>query len=122
MLCDRVVFEHGSQKPYLLGVFTGLAVETLPSTPQRFDVFAALTEGLGDVKITLSVVHLETGREVYSKNIRLNFPDPLQVVNLRLQVRRLVFDVGGMYLFALLVGDEEISARRVYVYESRGTS
>jgi hypothetical protein len=60
MLCDQVVFEHGTQKPYLLGVFTGIAAETLPTAPRRFDIFAALTDGLGDVTLTLSVRHLDT--------------------------------------------------------------
>ena len=31
MLCDQVVFEQGTQKPYLLGVFTGVAADTFPS-------------------------------------------------------------------------------------------
>ena len=39
MLCDQVVFEQGTQKPYLLGVFTGVAVDSIPTVPQRFDVF-----------------------------------------------------------------------------------
>jgi len=66
MLCDQVIFERGTQKPYLLGVFTGVAVDSIPTPPQRFDIFAALTDGLGDVTITLSVVHLDTNREIYS--------------------------------------------------------
>jgi len=58
MLCDQVVFEQGTQKPYLLGVFTGVAVDGFPTAPQRFDVFAALTDGQGDVTMSLTVVHL----------------------------------------------------------------
>ena len=63
MLCDQVVFEQGTQKPYLLGVFTGVAADSFPTAPQRFDVFAALTDGQGDVRMTLSVVHLDTNQE-----------------------------------------------------------
>src|SRR5580692_13007303 len=89
MLCDQVVFERGTEKPYLLGVFTGVAVDRVPTAPQRFDIFAALTDGLGDVTMTLSVVHLETNREIYTQKLNVSFPDPLQVVNLRFRVRQL---------------------------------
>jgi hypothetical protein len=120
MLCDQVIFEQGTQKPFLLRVFTGIAVDNLPSAPQRFDIFVALTDGLGDVTINLSVVHLESNAEIYSQEIALHFPDPLQVVNVRFRVRRLIFDDVGTYLFALTVDGEEIAARRVRVYRYRG--
>jgi hypothetical protein len=121
MLCDQVVFEHGTQKPYLLGVFTGIAAETLPTVPRRFDVFAALTDGFGDVTMVLSVRHLDTDREIYSQTLVVRFPDPLRVVNLRFRVRQLTFDAAGTYLFALAVDDEEVAARRVRVYPVGGS-
>jgi hypothetical protein len=120
MLCDQVVFEEGTQKPYLLGVFTGIAVDSFPTAPLRFDVFAALTDGAGDVSITLSVVHLETNEEIYAQQMTVHFADPLRVVNLRFRVRRLIFDAAGTYLFAFVANDEEIAARRVRVYQAGG--
>ena len=121
MLCDQVVFEQGTQKPYLLGVFTGIAVDGFPTAPQRFDIFAALTDGMGSVTITLSVVHLETDEEVYAQRMTVKFPDPLQIVNVRIRLRQLAFESPGTYLFALMAAnsegvDEEIAARRVKVY------
>jgi hypothetical protein len=121
MLCDQVVFERGTEKPYLLGVFTGVAVDRVPTAPQRFDIFAALTDGLGDVTMTLSVVHLETNQEIYTQKLTVSFPDPLQVDNLRFRVRQLTYAASGTYLFALTAGDEELAARRVRVYGSGGS-
>jgi hypothetical protein len=121
MLCDQVVFEQGSQKPYLLGVFTGVAADNFPTVPQRFDVFAALTDGQGTVTMTLSVVHLDTNQEIYSQGMTVSFPNPLRVVNLRFRVRQLIFDVAGSYLFALMIDDQEIAARRVRVYQAGGS-
>jgi hypothetical protein len=121
MLCDQVVFEHGTQKPYLLGVFTGVAADRFPTAPQRLDIFAALTDGLGQVTMTLSVVHLDRNQEVYAQTMRVSFPDPLRVVNLRFRVRQLVFEEAGTYLFALMVGGNEIAARRVRVYQVGGS-
>lgn len=117
MLCDQVVFEQGTQKPYLLGVFTGVAAEQFPTLPQRFDVFVALTDGLGDVTIDLSVTHLESNQEVFAQKMEVKFPDPLRIINLRFRFRQLVYEQAGTYLFALLVGDQEIAARRVRVYD-----
>jgi hypothetical protein len=117
MLCDQVVFEQGTQKPYLLGVFTGVAADSFPTVPQRFDIFAALTDGLGDIMITLTVIRLDTNEEIYNQRMTVEFPDPLRVVNLRFRVRQLIYDVPGTYLFALTVEDEEIAARRVRVYQ-----
>jgi hypothetical protein len=120
MLCDQVVFEQGTLKPYLLGIFTGVATDRFPTAPQRFDVFAALTDGLGAVKMTLSVLHLETDQEIYAQQMNVNFPDPLRIVNVRFRVRRLVYDVSGNYLFALTADDQEIAASRVRVYQAGG--
>src|SRR5262245_7980275 len=121
MLCDQVVFEQGTQKPYLLGVFTGIAVDGFPTSPQRFDLFAAFTDGLGSVTMTLSVVHLETGEEIYRKTMNVRFADPLQIVNVRFRMRQLTFEAPGTYVFAMIAPnsegeDDEIAARRVKVY------
>ena len=117
MLCDQVVFEQGTQKPYLLGVFTGVAAQQFPTAPQRFDLFAALTDGVGKVTITLTVVHLDTNEEIYAQQMAVEFLDPLQLVNLRFRVRQLMFDAVGTFLFALTMDDQEIAARRVRVYQ-----
>jgi hypothetical protein len=66
MLCDQVVFEQGTQKPFILGVFTGMAVESFPSQPRRFDLYASLTDGMGYNKVVLTVVHLEADEDIYS--------------------------------------------------------
>jgi Family of unknown function (DUF6941) len=129
MLCDQVVFEQGTQKPYLLGVFTGVSVEAFPTAPQRFDMFVALTDGLGEVTMTLSVIHLDTDREIYTQQMTVDFPDPLRVANLRFRIRRLIYDAPGIYLFALTVVEKEngqetvveIAARRVRVYQVGGS-
>src|SRR5437016_3865948 len=116
MLCDQVVFEQGTKKAYLLGVFTGVAADRFPTVRQRFDIFAALTDGVGAVTMTLSVVHLTSDEEVYSQSMVVRFSGPLQVVNLRFRVREVMFEKAGTYRFTLMVDDQEIAGRRVHVY------
>jgi hypothetical protein len=120
MLCDQVLFEEGTLKPCAIGVFTGMAVEHFPSGRSRFDVFAALTDGLGSGTIDLVAIRMETDEQVYAQSTNLNFPHPLQVVNLRFRVRRLSFPAAGSYLFTLLADGEEIAHRRIRVYQAPG--
>jgi hypothetical protein len=116
MLCDQVTFEVGTQKPSLIGVFTGIAVDGFPSGPQRFDAFVALTDGLGTGTLELEVTDANTGNQVYVKRVQLTCPDPLRVINLRLRIRQCSFPTSGEYLFTLLVDGNEIVHRRIRVY------
>jgi hypothetical protein len=121
MLCDEVAFEPKTQKPDLRGVFIGIAVDSVPTPAQRFDIFAALTDGHGDVTMTFSVEHLDTQEVIYAQKLPVHFPHPLKVVNLRFRVRKLTFSAPGNYLFAISADDHEVAARRVRVYQ-RGDS
>jgi hypothetical protein len=116
MLCDQVTFEMGTQKPSLVGVFTGMAVEGFPSIPQRIDAFVALTDGLGTGTVELEVTEQSTGNVIYTMSVDLNFPDPLRVINLRLRIRQCSFPAPGKYLFVLLVDGDGLAHRRVQVY------
>jgi hypothetical protein len=67
LICEQVIVDQHSQNPSPINVFTGLAVERFPSDPQRFSVFAALTESLGDGRLQLQCVRLDTGDEFYAQ-------------------------------------------------------
>ncbi len=120
-VCDQVIFDRDTLKPCLIGCFAGLAVSEFPSGPQRFDVFSMLTDGLGDVTIDLTATHLDTDEEVNMRRVPLRFPDPLQVVYFRYRVLDCDFPAPGVYLLALSVGDVEITACRVRVYQRGST-
>ncbi len=122
ILCDQVVFEQGTQKPYLLGVLSGKSFESFPTGPQQFDVFAPLRDGLGSGKMTLRVVRLAAvNEEIFSQTWAVDFPDPLCVINLRFRFRYLKFNAPGIYLFALVVENEEIATRRLRVFQVGGS-
>jgi hypothetical protein len=115
ILCDQVLFEQGTQKPTLVGVFTGIGATGFPTVPQRFDLYAALTDGLGQGAVDLVVDRLEPEERIWNQRMELSFPDPLRVINLRFRFRQLSFPAPGSYVFALQVGGEEIAQRRVQV-------
>ena len=55
------------------------------------------------------------------RRVPLRFPDPLQVVYFRYRVLDCDFPTPGVYLIALSVGDVEITACRVRVYQRGST-
>lgn len=121
MLCDQVIFEIGTQKPSLVGVFTGLACHAFPSTPRPFDVFAALTDGQGEGEFKLVVTNLGNDALIAEQTVSLSFSDPLTVVNFRFRFRTLSFPEAGTYMFELNCEDETICHRRIRVYGIEGT-
>lgn len=117
MLCDQVSFDKDTLKPSLIGVFNGMAVEGFPSPRQKCDLFAALTDGIGEGEVDLVVIHSETEEQIHAQSLLMSFPEPLKIVNFRFRYRELVFPRAGEYRFAFLVNGEEIAQRRIRVYE-----
>jgi hypothetical protein len=115
-LCDQVIFDRDTQKPSLIGCFAGMAVSEFPSGPQRFDTFAALTDGHGPVTIDLTVTHLDTEEQIYTRSVGVAFPDPLRVIHLRYRVGDCSFPDSGSYMVTLSVADAEIAHCRLRVY------
>lgn len=118
-LCNLVIIDQHSRMPSLIGMFTGLEVDRFPSDPQRFSVFAALTDGLGNGRIEWVALRLETGEQVYAQNGTIDSPDRLKVVNVNFRVRGIIFPAPGSYEFAVLVDGDVIARRRVRIYEPR---
>lgn len=110
------IVDKDTNKPCLIGVFTGLAVEDF-ATPQRFSAFTALTNGRGNQLIDFVGMRLDDGDQIYKRTYSVTFPDPLIVVNLSIRVRNIVFPEPGWYDFVLRAADEPIAQRRLNVYQ-----
>jgi hypothetical protein len=115
-ICDQVIFDRDTQKPSLIGRFAGMGVGEFPSGPQRLDVFAALTDGLGAVTIDLTVTHLDTEEQDYARGVVVEFPDPLRLIQLRCRVGDCSFPDPGSYMVTQSVADTEIAHCRLRVY------
>jgi hypothetical protein len=113
-LCDQVMFERDTQKPSLIGCFTGLAVRRFPSAP-KFDVFSALTDGVGRGKVDLVVTRLNTEEQIYVRSVQVQFPDPLRIIRLRFRIRDCSFPEPGWYHFALSVEGTELANCRLQI-------
>jgi hypothetical protein len=114
-ICEKVMVEQGTTNVTLVSTFTRLVVDEFPSPPQRFSLYAMLTEGLGDATKLLTVTNLETDGEVDRIKRNLRFPDRLEEVRLLFQIRERPFPVEGTYQITLLLDGEWLSERRLQV-------
>ena len=118
-LCDRVIFDQETRCPTPVNIFTGLAVDQFPSDPQRFSVFAALSDGHGQGTMELRVAHRGTSGEIFAQRYPIQFPDRLDVVNVNIRLRRLRFPVAGVYEFVLWIDGNFITQRNLRVYQTQ---
>lgn len=116
-LCDQVIIDRTTNKPSLIGIFTGLRVESFPSDPQRFSVFAALTNAEGTGSIVLEATDDESGDQIHLQSGDIYFPDRFTVVNASFRTRGVIFPAAGQYTFSIAVDGETVALRRIRVYE-----
>src|SRR5436190_23087523 len=93
LLCEQVIVDQYSRNPSPINIFTGLSVERFPSDPQRFSVFAALTDSQGEGRLELRAIRLDTGEQFYSQQYPVDFPERATVVNVNIRLRKIRFPV-----------------------------
>jgi len=114
--CDQIIIDRETVKPSLIGIFTGLAVESFPSDPQRFSVFSSLIDGEGRGRIEVTITSDESGEMIHTLRSGISIPDRLTAVNAAFRLRRVQFPESGVYSIHLLIDGELIAQRRIRVY------
>jgi hypothetical protein len=117
VVCERVIVEEATKNVSLISTFTRFVVRSFPFAPQRFDVFATLTDGLGPARIKLVITRLETDSVVFERDFAIRFPDRLAELRVRFQVGECSFPAPGIYLIALLVDGDLVAQRRLQLIE-----
>jgi len=119
-VCDYVIVEERTRKISTIGSFSGMKVARFPSIPQRFCVFAGLTDSQGRGTATVAIKRLADDLEVYSHSEPVNLPERLAEVPVLFRIQAWSFPSSGRYEVALLVDGETVSRRRLRVYSSEG--
>ena len=114
--CDYVIREEGTGKTSLVGTFTGMRTDGFPSTPRPFCVFAALTDGLGEGNLELTITHLRSDEEILRLQRPIRFPNRFMDLQVLFRLNECSFPEEGTYLFTLSVDEENIAHRRLRVY------
>ena len=116
-LCEKAVVEEGTKNLTLVNTFTTMFMEHFPSLPQRFALYAALTDGLGDATIELVLTHLETDHEIRFLQMPVRFLDRLSEVRILYRLNGIIFPQPGRYQFSLFVDGDWIAQRRFQLQE-----
>lgn len=115
LLCEQVIIEERTHNVTLVNCFTRCNLAVHPSEQQRFTVFAALTDGFGDIELKLVVQRLETQEEIYHSSRMLRFPDRLQEVRFLFRVTNCPFATAGFYDIILFAEGAELARHRIRV-------
>jgi hypothetical protein len=120
-LCEQVVIENKTHNATLVNSLSRLRVRSLPSPPQRLVVYGVLTDGLGEVTMSLVVTRLDDLEDIYKFNWQMRFRDPLQDTRLILRMPELVFPDAIRYQFTLAAANEPIAHCVIQVIEESST-
>jgi hypothetical protein len=115
LICEQVIIEEQTRNVTLVNCFTRLKAAQFPTEPKRFVVFAALTDGQGDIQLDLMIERLDTLEEIYRESRRVGFTDRLQEVRFVLRVTDCSFPVAGPYEISLKADGELLAAHKFRV-------
>ena len=117
LLCEKVIIDLKSRNPSLINIFSGRAVREFPSLPERFSVFAALTDAVGRGTIELRVVDVSSEESIFDWEDAIQFTDRFAVLNLHIELEEVTFPNAGIFAVQLFVDGEHIAESRLRVYE-----
>lgn len=108
-LCEQIIVEENTHNVTLVNCFTRLWVGELSSSSPLI-VFVSLTDGIGDGTLTLVVLRPDTLEEIFTRDQRIVFHDPLQEMRIAFRLS-LAFPIEGRYQVNLLVDGNVIGQR-----------
>jgi hypothetical protein len=111
-LCDLVVVEAQTGKVSLINTLDRFRCA---SFPKPFVVYAFLTDGFGDVDLTIEIAALSGLEQVDSYATRIRFPDRVAATHFKFTVTDCSFPRSGSYQAALYANREPIARTRIEV-------
>jgi len=115
VICDSIIDDRLSGKKSVIGIFNNIAAAELPCRHQSLYVYCVLTEGIGQYEGTLKCTHLQQNKSIFSLNGPIKFPNPLATIEFIFDMKNIVFEQEGMYVFELLCDDQPVISRKINV-------
>ena len=84
-------------------------------------VYASLTNGRGQLQLTLRCVRVTAEKEIFCAAGPINFPDPNQVVDMIFNLRGVPFEMPGLYTFELVCEGDLLLEKRFIVEQLKTT-
>jgi hypothetical protein len=120
-VCEQLIVEEKTHKITLVNCFARLTVRQVPSPPQRLVIYARLTGGRGDGKITLEILHPSTLEPILEQEKTAFFSHPFQEINAIFR-GLLSLSAAGRYQVNLLVDGSIIAQRTLEVFVEEESS
>lgn len=114
VICEMVTRDEATKNVCLLGLFNRLTAPGLPMVHGRLHVFVSLTDGHGKQPFCLQC-RAPDESVVFEAKGEMAFEDPLSVADLNIEIRGLMFEVPGNYVFEFHCGGELLTMRRFSV-------
>lgn len=115
-VCEQVIVEEKTRNVTPVNCFTNRIVQQFPSEPMAFVAFAALNDGVGQIRLDVTIQRLDTLDEIHRRSVSIRFDDQLHEYRCVFQIRRLSFPVSGVYQVSLFADYEVIALRRFRVH------
>ena len=109
ILCRDTSVEEGTRNVTLFKAFNRLTPGAFPTPPLRFTVCTVLTDGLGDMRLTLTVDRPDTLETIYFYSWHESFTDPLRDTRFLIRVPSCRFPIPGRYLISLAADNEWVA-------------
>jgi len=116
LLCESVVEDARSHNKCILNTYNTISAPQFPTMQDRFTVFVSLTDGRGQQPVEVRFVR-DNDEPVFSIRGVVKFQNPLDVIDLVLDLRQVPLPGAGPYAIQLRINDELIRERRVEVRE-----
>jgi hypothetical protein len=117
VLCERISFAPDTGRVSLVDVFQSLRFAEYPTPAQRFTVFSALYDGVGEGTLELAVTRVATEEAIYFYRRWITLPGRLLLANLEIKVTRCAFPAPGRYVFDLRFDKQDLTRRYLEVYQ-----
>ena len=114
VICDMVVRDEQTKNVSLIGLFNAVTGPRLPLRHDRMHIFVRLTNGHGDYDCLLQCKSPDE-KVIFSATGKISLQDPLAVADLNVELRGLVFEAPGNYIFEFYCGGELLAMRRFSV-------
>jgi len=122
VVCDSLIVEERTRNLSLINCFTTKRVREFRANDVRFTVVALLSDGEGDIPMTVCIERLDTVETIYLFSHTFTFRDRMQEVRFVLRVENCEFPVPGIYEIRLLADDEPVANQRIRVEPSEATT
>lgn len=123
IMCDVAYRDRDTGKWYVLGSFSKIGFVAFPGTRPLILVFLSLIEVNGVYDFRARIVDVnEANDPIHESGGRLESREPLVALEFTLSLVNVQFPEAGEYRLQILVGEEIIAERKLFVHRILGGS